>query len=171
MFGEEDEGGGEFGEGGARGVFGGRGDERGLDLGEGGELGFEEAGAVVEAAALLEEGVEFVLEGFEAGVGRDFQEDLARTHVEDRGGGGAAAGDLEGLVDEGGGETGEGEFVHAGGELGGGGAGDDGAVEIDGGGAEAGIDGRGAERDDREEERREDGERAEGFHAEDFFDN
>ena len=50
--------------------------------------------------------------------------------------GGGAAGDLEGLFDEAGGEAGEGKLLHAGDELGAGGTGDDGAVEVNGGGGE-----------------------------------
>ena len=49
--------------------------------------------------------------------------------------GGGAAGDLEGLFDEAGGEAGEGKLLHAGDELGGG-TGDDGAVEVNGGGGD-----------------------------------
>ena len=105
---EKGEGGGEFGEGGARGVFGGRREQGGLDQGVRAELALEELAAVVEGAALFEEGGEFVFEGFYAGVRGGFDEDLARAHVEDRGGGGASAGDLERLVDEVGREAGEG---------------------------------------------------------------
>ncbi len=50
--------------------------------------------------------------------------------------GGGAAGDLEGLFDESGGEAGEGKLLPAGDELGGGGTGDDGVVEVNGGGGD-----------------------------------
>jgi hypothetical protein len=67
--------------------------------------------------------------------------------------GGGAAGDLERRVDEAGGEAGEGELLHAGDELGGGGAGDDGAVEVNGGGGDFRIGRRGGEGGGGEHER------------------
>jgi len=72
---------------------------------------------------------------------------------------------LEGLIDEVGREAGEGELLRAGDELCGGGAGDDGAVEVDRGGGEARINGSGAQGGWADE--RAEGENGhEGFHRE-----
>ena len=127
-----------------RAVLGGRGGGGDFEVGERTFLRFQDGAAVVEHAALFGEGAEFVLDGFHALVGREIDVGGARGHVEDGGLRGAAAGDLERLVEEGGGEFFERDLDRAGGrEVERGRAGDDRAVGVNGHGVNAGSGGEG----------------------------
>jgi hypothetical protein len=142
--------------GGAGGVFGGEGEEllpvvkrrtgrggvlgRGLgdgvfDLGDEGLLLAGDGEFVLESAVLALEGGKFVFDGFETRVGGEFDLSRAGDHIEDRRGG-AAPGDLNGVFHDAVRQVGEGEFAFTGRKIDAGGAGDDGAIGVNGGGGD-----------------------------------
>ena len=145
---------GELGQVGSRHVLGGRREERGFHPVEHGILGLEHAAAVIEPAHLFLQATERVLEFLHAGVGREIDVGLPGGDVEDEGLGGALAADLERALVERLGEIGEDQFGDPAAQLEAGGAGDDGAVGVDGDGADGRIDrhgGGGGERGGGEE--------------------
>ena len=126
---------GELVEGGAGRLLRGRRGECAFDADERLLLLVEEFAGVVEAARLFFEAAELVFEGFDAVVGREVEEGGARGDVEEGDLRGAAAGDLERLLDECGGEVVEHELLLAGGgDVECGGARDDRAVGVNGDG-------------------------------------